>query len=81
MTVSIYNTDTNGYPTTLKYALTAPSTIPYASTIYFSAPTGATLDAGTALSDELDRILKNLQTRPLRLQVDATRPRRRLGLV
>ncbi len=37
---------------------------------------------GKALSDELDRIhLKNLQTRPLRLQVDATRPRRRLGLV
>ena len=25
--------------------------------------------------------LKNLQSRPLRLQVDATRPRRRLGLV
>ena len=54
MTVSIYNTDTNGYLTTLKYALTAPSTIPYASTIYFSAPTGATLDAGTTYSVVFD---------------------------
>ena len=50
MTVSIYNTDTNGYPTTLEYALTAPSTIPYNSTVYFDAPTGATLDAGTTYS-------------------------------
>ena len=54
MTVSIYNTDTNGYPTTLKYALTAPSTIPYASTVYLSAPTGATLDAGTTYSVVFD---------------------------
>ena len=54
MTVSIYNTDTNGYPTTLKYALTAPSTIPFDSTAYFSAPTGATMDAGTTYSVVFD---------------------------
>ena len=54
MTVSIYNTDTNGYPTTLKYALTAPSMIPSDSTVYFSASTGATLDAGTTYSVVFD---------------------------
>ena len=54
MTVSIYNTDLNGYPTTRKHALTAPSTIPYDSTVYFSAPTGATLDAGTTYSVVFD---------------------------
>ena len=54
MAVSVYNTDTNGYPTTLKYALAAPSTIPSASTVYFSAPTGATLDAGTTYSVVFD---------------------------
>ena len=54
MTVSIYNTDTNGYPTTLKYALTAPSMIPSDSTVYFAASTGATLDAGTTYSVVFD---------------------------